>query len=414
MTFARLFAAFGSILILISPLRYGLRYWTGVQSAPGIGTTVLYSVCLVLLYCALAAFGYALRRWMLFTGEWEHEGLAVLDRGASTPPPLFFAALVSAVLILSSMFAGHIFGEAGVAEALFLSAFTFAGLIAPRALPAPIDPYDPLPRSVPIPPPVFPEPGDGIPLHMAWHFRANPGLDAGAGTEFAVDITASRKRYESYLARDHKTLDWQSYGRFVGDGLSAEVDAAAGQLRDISARHSFGTITEINNALAFGQRFRYVRDIEDKKVDEYPRFPIETMVDDRGDCEDHAIVSAACLLRMGYEVCLIAVEYQSGSAHMVLGVAAADDLPDAFFLRDAATGKRYYYCEVSTDAGSRDPAGRSFRIGEAPDIGQQKSLTIIPITDSGLAEERSSATGVGIETTAGGNTHYVDHQAASN
>ncbi len=390
MTFARLFAAFGSILILISPLRWGLRYWTGVQRAPGIGTTVLYSICLVLLYCALAALGYALRRWMVFTGEWEREGLAVLDRGASTAPPLFFAALVSAVLILSSIFAGHTFGEAGVAEALFLAAFTFAGLIAPRALPAPIDHYDPLPWPAPIPPPVFPEPGDGIPLHMAWHFLANPGLDAGAATEFAIDLTASRKRYESYVARDHKTADWQSYGRFVGDGLTAEVDAAAKQLRDISARHSFGTIAEINNTLAFGQRFRYTRDIDDKNVDEYPRFPIETIVDDRGDCEDHAIVAAACLLRMGYEVCLIAVEYESGSAHMVLGVEAAEDLPDAFFLRDASTGKRYYYCEVTSDAGSLDSPVRTFRIGETPLIGQQKSLTIIPITDSGVALEGSS------------------------
>jgi hypothetical protein len=151
-------------------------------------------------------------------------------------------------------------------------------------------------------------------------------------------------------------------------------------MRQISESDRLTTVAEINNVLAFAQRFEYALDTEDKGVLEYPKFPLETMVEDRGDCEDHAILAAACLVRLGYEVRLVSLEYGAGPGHMALAVAGAEELPDAFALRDPASGRRFYYCEVTTDASSQDPNAVVFRMGEIPDKDKQARMELISVT----------------------------------
>ena len=48
-----------------------------------------------------------------------------------------------------------------------------------------------------------------------------------------------------------------------------------------------------------------------------PKFPIETYVDGRGDCDDKSLLLAALLAREGYSVALF---YFKPEAHMALGV----------------------------------------------------------------------------------------------
>ena len=76
---------------------------------------------------------------------------------------------------------------------------------------------------------------------------------------------------------------------------------------------------------------------------EYPKYPVETLVDGRGDCEDAAILMAGLLDALGYDTVLL--EY---SDHMALGIRMdafnpyyAKYLPRYF----THEGKRYYYVE---------------------------------------------------------------------
>jgi len=78
---------------------------------------------------------------------------------------------------------------------------------------------------------------------------------------------------------------------------------------------------------------------------DYPKYPVETLVDGKGDCEDTSILAAAMLDLMGYDVVLLRY-----SDHMALGIEMAKfspfyaDYPPKYYDYE---GKRYYYVETT-------------------------------------------------------------------
>lgn len=83
---------------------------------------------------------------------------------------------------------------------------------------------------------------------------------------------------------------------------------------------------------------------------EYPRYPVETLVDG-GDCEDKSILLAAILRAMGYRVALLFFEGNPG--HMAVGVECPNCW-GTYYLKD---GVRYFYLETTSPGWS---------IGEVP------------------------------------------------
>lgn len=127
---------------------------------------------------------------------------------------------------------------------------------------------------------------------------------------------------------------------------------------------------------------------------EYPKYPIETLVDGRGDCEDTSILTAAILNLMDYDVVLL-----SYSDHAALGVQMPNFNP---YYKDYTPkyydygGKRYYYVETTNyiriqkvvDSGTNKTViaerwGKVWPVGDAQDgsIKSVKSETplIIPL-----------------------------------
>ena len=109
--------------------------------------------------------------------------------------------------------------------------------------------------------------------------------------------------------------------------------------------HPFGSQDEVAFVLAFVQQVITYRSEEG----EYPRYPVETLWEGGGDCEDYSILGAAILLSMGYQVALLLLP-----RHAALGVAGADGLPGVYAEHE---GVRYFYCEMT---------GESWRFGELP------------------------------------------------
>ena len=97
-------------------------------------------------------------------------------------------------------------------------------------------------------------------------------------------------------------------------------------------------------------------------IGEYPRYPIETLVDGAGDCEDFVILGAALLRALGYQVCLIVFE-----EHVALGVAGEEGLP-GYYWEDK--GSRYYHYELT---------GRGWELGEIPDPRRYSKARLYPV-----------------------------------
>ena len=106
----------------------------------------------------------------------------------------------------------------------------------------------------------------------------------------------------------------------------------------------------MNFAASFVQNLKYETERE-----EYPNYPVETLVDKGGDCEDTAILTAALLQAMGYDAVLIRFSppKEGDAGHMAVGVAVTGVSGGRSYSYD---GQTYYYLETTS----------SWPVGEIP------------------------------------------------
>ena len=110
----------------------------------------------------------------------------------------------------------------------------------------------------------------------------------------------------------------------------------------------------VDFVLAFCQGIGYEDDQIYMGYEEYWKFPLETLYDHGGDCEDTSILMAALCKAMGYDCCLLLLP-----GHMAVGVVLEGDPPieGAFHMSGNLSGPTYYYCETTSP---------DFRIGMVP------------------------------------------------
>lgn len=96
---------------------------------------------------------------------------------------------------------------------------------------------------------------------------------------------------------------------------------------------------------------------------EYPKYPVETLAEGKGDCEDYAILAAAILKVMGCEAALLFVP-----GHAALGVAGVEGVTGVYAEKD---GLRYYYCEMT---------GTEWKVGVLPEpyAPEEISVHLVP------------------------------------
>jgi hypothetical protein len=113
--------------------------------------------------------------------------------------------------------------------------------------------------------------------------------------------------------------------------------------------------------VAFVQSLPYFQDNISTGYDEYPRYPIETLVDNGGDCEDTAILTAALLKEMNYDVVLIRLP-----THMAVGVTCSGCSGRSYTYND----KQYFYLETT---------GNNWKVGQIPSVYKNESASVYPI-----------------------------------
>jgi hypothetical protein len=86
----------------------------------------------------------------------------------------------------------------------------------------------------------------------------------------------------------------------------------------------------------------YTVDWETKSRDEYPRYPVETLFDRGGDCEDTSILVATLLDSLGIDVVLLELIDEN---HMAVGV----NVPVSYGTYYEYGGEEYFYLETTSD-----------------------------------------------------------------
>ena len=154
-------------------------------------------------------------------------------------------------------------------------------------------------------------------------------------------------------------------------------------LRDVAERirsggesQGYSDYDNAMNVLTFVQSLPYVRDADSRGIAEYPRYPVETLKDGQGDCEDKTILAAALLQSMGMDVVILMLP-----DHSAVGI----NVPGADGTSYEHDGKRYYYCETSSG---------DWNIGEQPDELGGLTARVVPLERSPILGLHVTATSV--------------------
>ena len=173
---------------------------------------------------------------------------------------------------------------------------------------------------------------------------------------FVISYSFDPTSYTAYRELDHRVYHYSDFVEFATPD-DPDVEAIAQQLRTHATEAGYTSPTaELNFLLHFVQSLKYAIDEVGGAIGEYPRFPVETLVDEMGDCEDTALLLISLAEALDYEAALILLpDATPTSGHAAAGLAGSG-LGGTYFEKD---GTRFFYAET-TD--------RGWEVGEIPEI----------------------------------------------
>ncbi|WNY23148.1 hypothetical protein MmiHf6_04510 [Methanimicrococcus hongohii] len=180
------------------------------------------------------------------------------------------------------------------------------------------------------------------------------------GHTFTTTIQVPKGHYEYYQNESH-TRNYSTYALTAYDReiLNSMIDGFKQQ----GNQYGFSKEQNVMNIIAFVQSLPYTSDSVTTGYDNYPRYPIETLIDGGGDCEDTAILAAALLTELGYGTILI-----SPPNHMALGIMGSENITGTYYEHN---GSRYYYMETTATG---------WDLGELPGDYVGKTVKLYPIS----------------------------------
>lgn len=172
-----------------------------------------------------------------------------------------------------------------------------------------------------------------------WSFR-------GQELEWELEIPLSTYEYCTSRARTG------NYALYIADPLQRPfIKSISEKLQQFCKNRSLGENDCLTAYLRFVQSIDYSQDIDDTGHEAYPKYAIETLIHQQGDCEDGTILLGSLLAERGEEVAVLLLP---NVHHMMLGVSLQDDL-GSFIEYE---GTKYYTIETthqSWDIGDLPP-----------------------------------------------------------
>ena len=181
---------------------------------------------------------------------------------------------------------------------------------------------------------------------------------SGGSTTYRLTVSVTDTLYEYYSSQDHNLYSYD-FSKFVTpDALKPVAD----DLWSIySNEEDFA-----NGVLMIVHQIPYVES-------DHQKYPVETIVENEGDCDLYSIIAASIMKAGGLDVVLLLLEYHD---HMMVGVHLPESPKDArtqaYFYKYEE--KKYYVAETT---GGNWETG--WRVGECHESLQSASAKIMPL-----------------------------------
>ena len=173
--------------------------------------------------------------------------------------------------------------------------------------------------------------GPVIDKKYQWYSRGQPG---------SMTLHIPNSLYTYYRNQPHAT-NITSLERYAfSDEDRVCLRDLIGQLKDTGGNKNLAARNDYRNVVDFVQSIAYAEDTNPAtgQKDDYWKYPVETLADGKGDCEDTAILTAALLKEMDYDVAMVVLPDHAA-------VALACDNCNGYYY--PVNGKRYYYLETT-------------------------------------------------------------------
>jgi hypothetical protein len=346
-------------VVLWLPLNYLLSSFAPGNFVAWISIGIVYVLALSMSFC-LVYVAHA------FNPEWK-PFLRNLIRLPGVKLVAFAAAIVASIVIFICISAGNtdvrLFGL--LLPVIFISLLNSLGIDKSSAMLA----DDEAPgKLVSIPPSAPLNILGDISRKISWEHNGRP---------YSVVLMIRRSVLDEYRAKTR--ADYAVWAQeYVAKGICGELRLLAHKL--LGMGKPYGTLEEVAFVLSFVQQaIKY-----ELEEGEHPRYPLESLADGIGDCEDYTILGAALLKLMGYDVAILFLP-----GHAALGVAGAEGiLGNATPYRESL----YYYCEMT---------GKGWEFGQLPDGYQDAKIEVQPVPSVTVAPvEPKIVTGEGATCSA--------------
>lgn len=178
--------------------------------------------------------------------------------------------------------------------------------------------------------------------------------------EYQLSYNFDPVRYTYYVNQGHSVMEYSDYIYFVTKEEPAVIEIAQ-ILRNMSNEKGFNNLDEVNFIMSFVQSLKYSEDNLTVGVGEYPRYPIETLVEQTGDCEDSSALLISLLESLGYEAAMILIpEAWDDYGHAAVGVNLTGAEGIYYILNEGKDNEiGYYYAETTAEG---------WKLGEIPDL----------------------------------------------
>lgn len=174
---------------------------------------------------------------------------------------------------------------------------------------------------------------------------ASPPIDRtftwfSQGHKTSVTLHIPEDLYTHYKTQPHPTNGTGMSQYALSDRDRVYLHDLIGQLKDVSGSRNLAARSDYHNVVAFVQSIAYADDIDPQtgQKTDYWQYPIETLALGKGDCEDTAILTAALLREMDYDVAVVLLPGHAA-------VAVACDNCNGYYY--PLNGRKYYYLETT-------------------------------------------------------------------
>ena len=169
---------------------------------------------------------------------------------------------------------------------------------------------------------------------------------------FTITLNLDYNVYKYYhsLDRYYEVKDFDQY--YIDDYYSKQaVEVIVENLKSLQKQAGYSDAQIVAEAVNFVQsNITYQYDIDGTGQSEYPKYPLETLFEKAGDCEDSAMLLASIIEEMGYGTALL---HYPGK-HLAVGILGDSTMTGSYY---NFNGKNYFYTE---------PTATGWAIGQIP------------------------------------------------